>query len=270
MGDRIRLPVLPLRETVVFPGVAVPISAGRPGTVEAIQSALDGDRRMFAVCQRENADDATPEILYDFGVIVRLVQAQRVRGGLQLLIQGEQRAQALEISQARARWPWRRWSRWWRSSRSGTRTTRRTRRWTGSSGSGRWSWAGAVESRRRRYSSWRRVSRSRAASPTWSPSTWTSTAGEAGAAGDAAGGEPDAAGPALRGAGPGPLEAQQEIQQRVQEELGEKQREMVLREQLKAIQKELGEGGRGDGGGGAAREARRAGPAGGGTPGGGP
>ena len=33
MGDRVRLPVLPLRETVVFPGVAVPISAGRPGTV---------------------------------------------------------------------------------------------------------------------------------------------------------------------------------------------------------------------------------------------
>jgi ATP-dependent Lon protease len=98
MGDRIKLPVLPLRETVVFPGVAVPISAGRPGTMEAIQSALDGDRRMFAVCQRENADDATAEVLYDFGVIVRLVQAQRVRGGLQLLIQGEERARSLEIS----------------------------------------------------------------------------------------------------------------------------------------------------------------------------
>jgi ATP-dependent Lon protease len=99
MSERIRLPVLPLRETVVFPGVAIPISAGRAGTVEAIQKALDGDRRMFAVCQRENADDATPEILYDFGVIVRLVQSQRVRGGLQLLIQGEDRAQSLEVTQ---------------------------------------------------------------------------------------------------------------------------------------------------------------------------
>jgi ATP-dependent Lon protease len=98
MTDRIRLPVLPLRETVVFPGVAVPISAGRPGTVEAIQTALDGDRRMFAVCQRQNEDDATPEVLYELGVIVRVVQAQRVRGGLQLLIQGEDRAQALDVS----------------------------------------------------------------------------------------------------------------------------------------------------------------------------
>jgi len=98
MGDRVRLPVLPLRETVVFPGVAVPISAGRPGTVEAIQSALDGDRRMFAVCQKENVDEATADVLFEFGVIVRVVQAQRVRGGLQLLIQGEERARALEIS----------------------------------------------------------------------------------------------------------------------------------------------------------------------------
>jgi ATP-dependent Lon protease len=95
MADRQTLPVLPLRETVVFPGVAVPISAGRPGTVEAIQKALDGDKRMFAVCQRENLDDATPEVLYQLGVIVRVVQAQRVRGGLQLLVQGEDRAFAL-------------------------------------------------------------------------------------------------------------------------------------------------------------------------------
>jgi ATP-dependent Lon protease len=95
MADRQTLPVLPLRETVVFPGVAVPISAGRPGTVEAIQKALDGDKRMFAVCQRENLDDATAEVLYQLGVIVRVVQAQRVRGGLQLLVQGEDRAFAL-------------------------------------------------------------------------------------------------------------------------------------------------------------------------------
>ncbi|MFW5946881.1 MAG: LON peptidase substrate-binding domain-containing protein, partial [Gemmatimonadota bacterium] len=99
MGDRIRLPVLPLRETVVFPGVAVPISAGRPGTVEAIQAALEGDRQMFAVCQRENVDEASPDVLYEMGVVVRIAQAHRVRGGLQLLIQGEHRARALEISE---------------------------------------------------------------------------------------------------------------------------------------------------------------------------
>ena len=95
MGERFTLPVLPLRDTVVYPGVAVPISAGRPGTVEAVQAALDGDRRMFAVAQRENVDDPLPEYLYHVGTVVRIIQTHRVRGGVQLLVQGEGRAQAL-------------------------------------------------------------------------------------------------------------------------------------------------------------------------------
>jgi ATP-dependent Lon protease len=95
MAERFTLPVLPLRDTVVFPGVAVPISAGRPGTVEAVQEALDGDRRLFAVAQRENVDDPTPDYLYEVGTVVRIIQTHRVRGGVQLLVQGEGRAQAL-------------------------------------------------------------------------------------------------------------------------------------------------------------------------------
>jgi len=95
MSERFTLPVLPLRDTVVYPGVAVPISAGRPGTVEAVQEALDGDRRLFAVAQKENVDDPTPEYLYSVGTIVRIIQTHRVRGGVQLLVQGEGRAQAL-------------------------------------------------------------------------------------------------------------------------------------------------------------------------------
>ncbi len=95
MGKRYTLPVLPLRDTVVYPGVAVPISAGRPGTVEAVQEALEGDRRLFAVAQRENVDDATPDVLYNVGTVVRIIQTHRVRGGVQLLVQGEGRAQAL-------------------------------------------------------------------------------------------------------------------------------------------------------------------------------
>jgi ATP-dependent Lon protease len=95
MGERYSLPVLPLRDTVVYPGVAVPISAGRPGTVEAVQEALEGDRRLFAVAQRENVDDPHPDILYNVGTVVRIIQTHRVRGGMQLLVQGEGRAQAL-------------------------------------------------------------------------------------------------------------------------------------------------------------------------------
>ena len=95
MGERYSLPVLPLRDTVVYPGVAVPISAGRPGTVEAVQDALDGDRRLFAVAQRENVDEPRPDVLYTIGTVVRIIQTHRVRGGVQLLVQGETRAQVL-------------------------------------------------------------------------------------------------------------------------------------------------------------------------------
>ena len=98
MSRRFSLPVLPLRETVVFPGVAVPISAGRPGTVEAVQEALDGDRRLFAVAQHENQDDPDPQILYAVGTIVRIIQTHRARGGIQLLVQGESRGRAVQYS----------------------------------------------------------------------------------------------------------------------------------------------------------------------------
>lgn len=80
---------------MVYPGVAVPISAGRPGTVAAVQEALEGDRRLFAVAQRENVDDPTPDVLYRVGTVVRIIQTHRVRGGVQLLVQGEHRAQAI-------------------------------------------------------------------------------------------------------------------------------------------------------------------------------
>lgn len=95
MEKRFSLPVLPLRDTVVYPGVAVPISAGRTGTIEAVQQALEGDRRLFAVAQRDNQDEADPQILYSVGTVVRVIQTHRVRGGIQLLVQGEGRARAL-------------------------------------------------------------------------------------------------------------------------------------------------------------------------------
>ncbi len=98
MSRRFSLPVLPLRETVVYPGVAVPISAGRPGTVEAVQEALDGDRRLFAVAQHENQDEPDPKILYAVGTVVRIIQTHRARGGIQLLVQGESRARALQYA----------------------------------------------------------------------------------------------------------------------------------------------------------------------------
>src|SRR5271165_3490129 len=95
MAERRSLPVLPLRGTTIFPGITVPIGVGRPGTLRAIETALKGDRLIFAVAQRENVDEPAPEQLYTMGVIGRIGQIQRGLGGVQLLLQGEIRASAL-------------------------------------------------------------------------------------------------------------------------------------------------------------------------------
>src|SRR3954451_18821945 len=98
MAQRQTLPVLPLRGTVIFPGLTQPIAAGRPSTLRAIESALKGDRLVFAVAQRDNTEEPTADILYSMGVIARIGQIQRGLGGVQLLLQGEQRATALQYS----------------------------------------------------------------------------------------------------------------------------------------------------------------------------
>jgi len=99
MGERLTLPVLPLRGTVMFPGITAPISAGRPGTLRAIEAALKGDRVVFAVAQRDNTEEPSTDVLYNMGVIARIGQIQRGLGGVQLLLQGEQRATALQYSE---------------------------------------------------------------------------------------------------------------------------------------------------------------------------
>jgi ATP-dependent Lon protease len=98
MSTRQTLPVLPLRGTVIFPGLTAPIAAGRPGTLRAIESALKGDRLVFAVAQRDNSEEPAADILYSMGVIARIGQIQRGLGGVQLLLHGEQRATALQYT----------------------------------------------------------------------------------------------------------------------------------------------------------------------------
>jgi ATP-dependent Lon protease len=96
MSDRVTLPVLALRDVVLFPGVTTPIGAGRPATLRAIEAALKNDARLvFAVAQRENADTITPSVLYTTGTIAKISQIQRSQGGVQLLLHGEKRGTAL-------------------------------------------------------------------------------------------------------------------------------------------------------------------------------
>jgi ATP-dependent Lon protease len=99
MPERLTLPVLPLREVVLFPGVTAPIGAGRPATLRAIESALSQpDRLVFAVSQRQNVESVTPDVLYTIGTIARIGQLQRGLSGMQLLLHGERRGIAMHYT----------------------------------------------------------------------------------------------------------------------------------------------------------------------------
>jgi ATP-dependent Lon protease len=99
MSERLTLPVLPLREVVLFPGVTAPIGAGRPATLRAIESALSQPERLvFAVSQRQNVESVTPEVLYTIGTIARIGQLQRGLSGMQLLLHGERRGIAIHYT----------------------------------------------------------------------------------------------------------------------------------------------------------------------------
>ncbi len=98
MAERLTLPVVPLRDTVLFPGLATPITVGRVRTLRAVELALrleGDDKRVFAVAQRDGAEEPMEAGLYAVGVIARIAQVQRVGTGLSLVLQCEKRATAL-------------------------------------------------------------------------------------------------------------------------------------------------------------------------------
>ena len=100
MSERLTLPVLSLRDMVLFPGVTTPVGAGRPATLRAIEAALKTDSRLiFAVAQRENVDTVSAALLYGMGTIAKIGQVQRGLGGVQLVLHGEKRATALQYAE---------------------------------------------------------------------------------------------------------------------------------------------------------------------------
>jgi ATP-dependent Lon protease len=100
MTDLQTLPVIPLREAVLFPEVTSPIAAGRPGTLRAIEAALRSeDKKIFVVSQRENREDVTPDLLYDMGTVATIGPVQRGPSGMRLLLNGDYRAIAVRYEE---------------------------------------------------------------------------------------------------------------------------------------------------------------------------
>jgi ATP-dependent Lon protease len=97
---RSSLPVLPLAGTVLFPGVATPVTVARVRSLRAVEAALraEGDeKRVFAVGQRDGADDPDADALAGVGVIASIVQVQRFGSGLSLVLLCERRAAAVHV-----------------------------------------------------------------------------------------------------------------------------------------------------------------------------
>ena len=98
MSERLNLPVLPMRDFVLFPGVSAPINAGKPATLRAIEAAMNTKERLvFAVAQREDSTEVSAENLYAIGTVARIGQIQRGLAGMQLLVHGDHRGIAMRI-----------------------------------------------------------------------------------------------------------------------------------------------------------------------------
>ncbi|HEY5946437.1 MAG TPA: endopeptidase La [Kofleriaceae bacterium] len=92
------LPIIPIRTGVLFPGVSLPITAGRPSTLRAIEIALrDPEHLVLAIAQRDNVEEVLPEGLYNVGTIAKLAAVQRGGNGVRLVLEGQERAIALRI-----------------------------------------------------------------------------------------------------------------------------------------------------------------------------
>src|SRR3954454_14475084 len=242
MSERLTLPVLPLREVVLFPGVTAPIGAGRPATLRAIEAAVAGtDRLGFAVSQRQNVENVTSEALYTIGTIARIGQLQRGLSGMQLLLNGERRGIAIHYSE-----------------RDGylQAIVREAEEML------------PLNPEDPAFVGLHREARVRAAElgqksglPDEVVQQVLAGVNEAGKFADLVAGYIDITPPQRQQLLEtlsveerlrrvlvhmqrqiGVLDAQEDIKSQVQEELGERQREMFLREQLKTIQRELGEG----------------------------
>ena len=88
------LPLLPLRDIVVFPNMIVPLFVGRDKSVVALEKAMDGDKEIFLVAQLDPAeDDPARDQLYDLGVVATVLQLLKLPDGtVRVLVEGKERA----------------------------------------------------------------------------------------------------------------------------------------------------------------------------------
>ncbi|WP_395637815.1 endopeptidase La [Sphingorhabdus sp.] len=95
----LNLPLLPLRDIVVFPGMIVPLFVGRDKSVVALEKAMAANKEIFLVAQLDPAeDDPGKDDLYDIGVTATIMQLLKLPDGtVRVLVEGKQRAQLRDL-----------------------------------------------------------------------------------------------------------------------------------------------------------------------------
>ncbi|VEI46311.1 ATP-dependent protease LA [Actinobacillus equuli] len=95
----IELPLLPLRDVVVFPYMVMPLFVGREKSIQALRAAMDSNKQLFLVTQQDpNKEEPTTADVYDVGVIANIIQMLNLPDGtVKVLVEGQQRAKIEHI-----------------------------------------------------------------------------------------------------------------------------------------------------------------------------
>ncbi|GCB04586.1 endopeptidase La [Ralstonia sp. SET104] len=99
-AEQIRLPLLPLRDVVVFPHMVIPLFVGRPKSIKALEAAMEAGKSIMLVAQKTAAkDEPTDKDLYEVGCIANILQMLKLPDGtVKVLVEGTQRANILTVT----------------------------------------------------------------------------------------------------------------------------------------------------------------------------
>lgn len=97
--NNIRIPLLPLRGMLVFPGMIINLDIGRERSIKAVETAMNGSRKIFLVAQREaGIIDPTASDMFIYGIVAEIKQLLKLpNGALRVLVEGLSRAQILSV-----------------------------------------------------------------------------------------------------------------------------------------------------------------------------
>ena len=100
--EPIELPLLPLRDVVVFPHMVIPLFVGRPRSIRALEAAMESGKNIMLVAQKSaGKDDPTPEDVYEIGCVAGILQMLKLPDGtVKVLVEGAQRARITRIEDA--------------------------------------------------------------------------------------------------------------------------------------------------------------------------